>query len=61
MNAAFFALALSAAVSPSQLAVDFALTANRRPRAMLLCVLFGALATAITVNPAVSRLATPRA
>jgi hypothetical protein len=50
MSAEFFALALIAAVNPSLLGVDLVLLMNRRPRAMLLCVLLGGLGIAITIG-----------
>ncbi len=50
MNGEFFALAFSAAVNPSLLAVDLVLIGNRRPRAMVLCVLLGGLATASAIG-----------
>jgi hypothetical protein len=50
MNASFFILAFSAAVNPSLLAVDLALIANQRPRAMLVCVLLGGFGTAATIG-----------
>ena len=50
MNAEFFVLAFSAAVNPSLLAADIALVANQRPRAMLLCLLLGAFATAAAIG-----------
>ncbi len=50
VTAEFFALAFSAAASPTLLAVDLVLIANQRPRAMLLCVLLGCLATAVAIG-----------
>jgi hypothetical protein len=50
MSAEFFALALIAAVNPSLLGVDLMLLANRRPRAMLLCVLVGGVLAAIAIG-----------
>ena len=47
MNSGFFALAFSAAVNPSLLAVDLVLLLNRRPRAMLWCVLLGGMSVAV--------------
>jgi hypothetical protein len=50
VNAAFFGLALVAALNPKLLAVDLLLIENRRPRAMFLCLLLGGMGTAITVG-----------
>ena len=50
MNAAFFALAFTAALNPKLLALDLLLMENRRPRAMFLCVLIGGLTVGITVG-----------
>jgi hypothetical protein len=50
MNAEFFALAFTAALNPKLLAIDLLLIENRRPRAMFLCVLLGALSVGITVG-----------
>jgi Sap, sulfolipid-1-addressing protein len=50
MNAAFFALAFTAALNPKLLAIDLLLMENRRPRAMFLCVLIGGLTVGITVG-----------
>src|SRR6478735_316715 len=50
MSAEFFALAFVAALNPKLLAVDLLLIENRRPRAMLLSVLFGGLAVALTIG-----------
>jgi hypothetical protein len=47
MNSGFFALAFTAAVNPSLLAVDLVLLLNRRPRAMLWCVLLGGMSVAV--------------
>jgi hypothetical protein len=50
VNAAFFALAFSAALNPKLLALDLLLIENRRPRAMFLCVLLGGMAVALTIG-----------
>ena len=50
MNAAFFALAFSAALNPKLLALDLLLIENRRPRAMFLCVLLGGMTMALTIG-----------
>ena len=50
MNAAFFALAFSAALNPKLLALDLLLVENRRPRAMFLCVLLGGMTVALTIG-----------
>ena len=50
MNAAFFGLALVAALNPKLLAVDLLLIENRRPRAMFLCLLAGGLGLAIGIG-----------
>jgi ABC-type Fe3+-siderophore transport system permease subunit len=50
MNAAFFALAFTAALNPKLLALDLLLMENRRPRAMFLCLLLGGLTVALTVG-----------
>jgi len=50
MNAEFFTLASIAAVNPSLLAVDLLLVMNRRPRAMLWCVLLGGVGMAIVLG-----------
>jgi len=50
VNAEFFALAVVAALNPKLLAVDLLLIENRRPRAMLLSVLFGGLTVALATG-----------
>jgi hypothetical protein len=50
MNAAFFALAFTAALNPKLLALDLLLMENRRPRAMFLCLLLGGLTVALTIG-----------
>ena len=50
MNAEFFVLAFIAALNPKLLAADLLLIENRRPRAMFLCVLFGAMTVALTIG-----------
>src|SRR6516225_4336707 len=50
MNAAFFALAFTAALNPKLLGLDLLLIQNRRPRAMFLCVLLGGLTVGITIG-----------
>ncbi len=50
MNAEFFVLAFTAALNPKLLAVDLLLIENRRPRAMLLCVLLGGLTVGVTIG-----------
>jgi hypothetical protein len=50
VNAEFFALAFTAALNPKLLAIDLLLIENRRPRAMLLCVLLGGLTVAVTIG-----------
>jgi hypothetical protein len=50
VNAAFFGLALVAALNPKLLAVDLLLIENRRPRAMFLCLLLGGMGTAIAIG-----------
>ena len=50
MNAAFFALAFTAALNPKMLALDLLLIQNRRPWAMFLCVLLGGLTVGITIG-----------
>jgi len=50
VNAAFFALAFSAALNPKLLALDLLLIENRRPRAMFLCVLLGGMTVALTIG-----------
>jgi uncharacterized membrane protein YedE/YeeE len=50
MNAEFFALAFAAALNPKLLAIDLLLMQNRRPRAMLLCILIGGLTVGITIG-----------
>jgi len=50
MNAAFFALAFSAALNPKLLALDLLLIENRRPRAMFMCVLLGGMTVALTIG-----------
>jgi hypothetical protein len=50
MSAAFFGLALVAALNPKLLAVDLLLVENRRPRMMFLCLLLGGMGVAIAVG-----------
>jgi hypothetical protein len=50
MNAEFSALAFVAALNPKLPATDLLLIGNRRPRAMFLCVLFGAMTVALTIG-----------
>jgi hypothetical protein len=50
MTAEFFILALTAAVNPSLVGVDLAVLMNRRPRAMLLCVLLAGVGIAIAIG-----------
>jgi Sap, sulfolipid-1-addressing protein len=50
VNAAFFALAFSAALNPKLLAPDLLLIENRRPRAMFLCVLLAGMTVALTIG-----------
>jgi len=50
MTGGFFALAFTAAVNPSLLAVDLAVLVNRRPRAMLWCVLLGGVGMAVLIG-----------
>ena len=50
MNAAFFALAFTAAANPKLLALDLLLIENRRPRAMFACILAGGLGVAIAIG-----------
>ena len=49
MNAEFSALAFVAALNPKLPATDLLLIEIRRPRAMFLCVLFGAMTVALTI------------
>src|SRR5262249_15316395 len=49
MTGGFFALAFTAAVNPSLLAVDLVALVNRRPRAMLWCVLLGGVGMALLI------------
>jgi hypothetical protein len=50
VNAAFFALAFTAALNPKLLALDLLLIENRRPRAMFACILAGGLGVAIAIG-----------
>ena len=50
MNAEFSALAFVAALNPKLPATDLLLIEIRRPRAMFLCVLFGAMTVALTIG-----------
>jgi hypothetical protein len=50
LNAAFFALAFTAALNPKLLALDLLLVENRRPRAMFACILAGGLGVAIAIG-----------
>ena len=50
MNAAFFALAFTAALNPKLLALDLLFIENRRPRAMFACILAGGLGVAIAIG-----------
>jgi hypothetical protein len=50
MSAAFFGLAVVAALNPKLLAVDLLVVENRRPRLMFLCLLAGGLGTALAVG-----------
>ena len=50
MSGRFFALAFTAAVNPSLLAVDLVLLVNRRPRAMFWCVLLGGIGMAVLIG-----------
>jgi Sap, sulfolipid-1-addressing protein len=50
VNAAFFALAFTAALNPKLLAIDLLLVENRRPRAMFVSILAGGIATGVTIG-----------
>jgi hypothetical protein len=50
VNAAFFALAFTAAANPKLLALDLLLIENRRPRAMFACIVAGGLGVAIAIG-----------
>jgi hypothetical protein len=50
MTGGFFALAFTAAINPSLLAVDLAALLNRRPRAILWCVLLGGVGVAVVIG-----------
>ncbi len=50
MSAAFFGLALVAALNAKLFGVDVLLMENRRPRAMFLCFLLGALGVSVTLG-----------
>ena len=50
MNAAFFALAFTAALNPKLLGLDLLLIENRRPRAMFLCLLLGGMTVALAIG-----------
>jgi Sap, sulfolipid-1-addressing protein len=50
VNAAFFALAFTAAANPKLLGLDLLLIENRRPRAMFACILAGGLGVAIAIG-----------
>jgi hypothetical protein len=50
VNAEFFILAFIAALNPKLLAADLLLIENRRPRAMFMCVLLGAMTVALTIG-----------
>jgi hypothetical protein len=50
MTAGFFALAFTAAINPSLFAVDLVALVNRRPRAMLWCVLLGGVGVAVLIG-----------
>ena len=50
MSAAFFGLAFVAALNAKLFGVDVLLMENRRPRAMFLCFLLGALGFSVTLG-----------
>jgi hypothetical protein len=50
VNAAFFGLAVLAALNPKLLAVDLLLIENRRPRLMFLCFLLGGMGLALLIG-----------
>lgn len=50
MNAAFFALAFTAALNPKLLAMDLLLIENRRPRAMFLSILAGGIGVGVVIG-----------
>jgi len=50
VNAAFFGLALVAAVNPKLLGIDVLLIENRRPRMMFLCFLLGGLGLSVALG-----------
>jgi hypothetical protein len=50
MNAAFFGLAVLAALNPKLLGVDLLLIENARPRPMFLCFLLGGLGMSLTIG-----------
>ena len=50
MNAAFLALAFTAALNPKLLGLDLLLIENRRPRAMFLCLLLGGMTVALAIG-----------
>ncbi len=50
MNAAFFALAFTAALNPKLLALDLLLIDNRRPRAMFACIVAGGVGVAVAIG-----------
>jgi hypothetical protein len=50
MKAAFFGLAVLAALNPKMLIIDLTLITNQRPRPMFLCFLLGGMGLGITVG-----------
>jgi len=50
VNAAFLALAFTAALNPKLLGLDLLLIENRRPRAMFLCLLLGGMTVALAIG-----------
>jgi len=50
MNAEFFVLAFTAALNAEFLSIELVLIANKRPRAMLACILAAGIATAVGIG-----------
>jgi hypothetical protein len=50
VNAAFLALAFTAALNPKLLGLDLLLIENRRPRAIFLCLLLGGMTVALAIG-----------
>ena len=50
MNAAFFGLAVLAALNPKLLVIDLILAGNRRPRLMFVCFLLGGMGMGLAVG-----------